>query len=228
MKEKRSVLRRGRQLFSLLWIGICFMNLTGTVFAEPERVVFPPRIERAVEMATKKHPIPAKYVFAMILVENDRFDPYLRSRTRDSGITQINDANLGDFHSAGFEDVYNVEENVEFGTMRLKWAYDKYHDWNKAYMVYNMGEGRAKKLFQKGIYETKYSRKAFSKLANQDNWVLENSALIGRRYQISRMDEMLVKHADEQIQQVSESQYISYVRFLKDGNEKKCYCGVTK
>ena len=95
-------------------------------------------------------------------------------------------------------------------------------------MVYNMGEGRAKKLFQKGIYETKYSRKAFSKLANQDNWVLENSALIGRRYQISRMDEMLVKHADEQIQQVSESQYISYVRFLKDGNEKKCYCVVTK
>lgn len=224
MKEKRSMMRSLRHLFSLFCAMICCAQVSGTTYAESERVVFPPRIERAVEMATKKHPIPAKYVFAMILVENDQFDPYLRSETQDSGITQINDANLGDFRSAGFENVFNVEENVEFGTMRLKWAYDKYQDWHKAFMVYNMGEGRAQKLFEKGIYQTRYSRKAFTKLANQDNWVLENSSLIGRKVKIKRMEEMLLKKTDDKVQQIPDSQNISYVRFLKDGNKKMCYC----
>lgn len=149
-----------------------------------QEVIFPPRIERAVISASEKHDLPAKYIFAMILVENDEFNPYLRSKTRDSGITQINDALLEDFYSAGFEDVYDIEENIEFGTMRLKWAFDKYQNWHQAYMVYNMGEGRAKKLFKQGIYESRYSRKAMRKLSNRDNWILENPSAIGRKYEI--------------------------------------------
>lgn len=189
--------------------------VTQTSFAE--KVVFPPRIERAVVNASKRHDIPAKYIFAMILVENDEFNPYLRSGTQDSGITQINDALLDDFYSAGFEDVYDIEDNVEFGSMRLKWAYEKYQDWHQAYMVYNMGEGRAKKLFRKGIYQSRYSRKAMKKLSKRDGWVLENPSVIGRAHKISILPGLLAKELPK------ESEYEKALREIKDLNVAKIF-----
>lgn len=189
--------------------------LTHTSFAE--KVVFPPRIERAVVNASKRQDIPAKYIFAMILVENDEFDPYLRSVTRDSGITQINDALLDDFHSAGFEDVYDVEDNIEFGSMRLKWAYEKYQDWHQAYMVYNMGEGRAKRLFRRGIYQSRYSRKAMKKLSNKDHWVLEDPSVIGRVYEIRILPGLLAKQLPK------ESEYERALSEIKDLNFAKIF-----
>ena len=162
---------------------LCFTN----VFAEVETpVVIPSEIYETAVFAANKFDVPVENVVAMILVENRNFDVKLRSKTRDSGITQINDANLGDFHSAGFEDVYNVEENVEFGTMRLKWAYDKYHDWNKAYMVYNMGEGRAKKLFRKGTVQSRYSRKCMEYLSINNKWKIRSED--GRLYTLLEYD----------------------------------------
>lgn len=192
---------------------ICMV--TNTSFAE--KVVFPPRIERAVINAAQRHDIPAKYIFAMILVENDEFNPYLRSVTRDSGITQINDALLEDFYSAGFEDVYDIEDNVEFGSMRLKWAYEKYGDWHRTYMVYNMGEGRAKKLFRNGIYKSRYSRKAMKKLSNKDNWVLENPSVIGRVYEVTILPGLLEKQVPK------ESKYEKALREVRELNFVKVF-----
>lgn len=194
MSSKESHFEKFRKKICILLIAVCMCVFLFPTTSLAKEVVFPPRIERAVISASKKHDLPAKYVFAMILVENDEFNPYLRSKTKDSGITQINDALLEDFHSAGFEDVYNVEENVEFGTMRLKWAFDKYQNWHQAYMVYNMGEGRAKKLFKQGIYESKYSRKAMRKLENRDHWVLENPSAIGRKYEVVVLPGLLAEN----------------------------------
>lgn len=156
---------------------LCFTN----VFAEVETpVVIPSEIYETTVFASDKFAVPVENVLAMILVENRNFDTKLRSSTRDSGMCQINDSILRDFKSCGFHDVYNVEENVEFGTMRLKWAYDKYRNWNKAYMVYNLGEGRAKRLFRKGTVQSKYSKKCMEYLKIKKDWKIR--AEDGRLY----------------------------------------------
>lgn len=118
----------------------------------------------------------------MILVENRDFDVRLRSSTRDSGMTQINDSILKDFYDCGFKDVYDLQQNVDFGTMRLMWAYEKYKNWHKTYTVYNMGDGKAKRLFQKGITQSRYSKKCMKYLKMKDSWKVR--AEDGRLYSI--------------------------------------------
>ena len=162
---------------------LCFTN----VFAEVETpVVIPSEIYETAVFAANKFDVPVENVVAMILVENRNFDVKLRSKTRDSGLCQINDSIIKDFYSCGFRDVYDLQENVEFGTMRLKWAFDRYRDWNKAYMVYNMGEGRAKKLFRKGTGQSRYSKKCMEYLKIKKDWKIR--AQDGRLYTLKEYD----------------------------------------
>ncbi len=171
----------------LIAVSILVLLCFKTVSAEVETpVIIPAEIYETAVFASDKFDVPVENVLAMILVENRSFDSNLRSKTRDSGMCQINDSILKDFYSCGFKDVYNVEENVEFGTMRLKWAFDRYRDWNKAYMVYNMGEGRAKKLFRKGMVQSRYSRKCMEYLSINNKWKIRSED--GRLYTMSDYD----------------------------------------
>ncbi|WP_423892844.1 transglycosylase SLT domain-containing protein [Filifactor alocis] len=168
-------------------VSALFLLCFTTVFAEVETpVIIPAEIYETAVFASDKVDVPVENVLAMILVENRNFDVKLRSKTRDSGICQINDSILKDFYSCGFKDVYNLQENIEFGTMRLKWAYDKYRNWNKAYMVYNMGEGRAQKLLRKGTGQSRYSKKCMAYLKIKKDWKIR--AEDGRIYTLPDYD----------------------------------------
>lgn len=156
---------------------LCFTNVSAEVETP---VVIPGEIYETVVFSADRFGVPVENVLAMILVENRNFDIRLRSKTKDSGICQINDSILKDFYSCGFKDVYNLHENIEFGTMRLKWAYDKYRDWHKAYMVYNMGDGRAKRLFRNGTVRSRYSKKCMQYLSIKEKWKIQ--AEDGRLY----------------------------------------------
>lgn len=164
-----------------------FSLSTITVSAETETpVVIPRKIYETAVFSAARFGVPIENVLAMILVENRNFDSRLRSSTRDSGMCQINDGILKDFYSCGFRDVYDLQENIEFGTMRLEWAYDKYRNWNKAYMVYNMGEGRAKRLFRKDTVQSRYSKKCMEYLKIKDKWKIR--AEDGRLYTLLEYD----------------------------------------
>ncbi|MGP1448106.1 MAG: lytic transglycosylase domain-containing protein [Filifactor alocis] len=168
-------------------VSALFLLCFTTVSAEVETpVIIPAEIYEAAVFASDKFDVPVENIVAMILVENRSFDTELRSSTKDSGMCQINDGILKDFYNCGFRNVYDVQENVEFGTMRLKWAYDKYQDWHKAYMVYNMGDGRAKRLFRKGLTQSRYSRKCMEYLKIKDKWKIR--AEDGRLYTLLDYD----------------------------------------
>ncbi len=156
---------------------LCFTNVSAEVETP---VIIPAEIYETAVFAADEFDVPVENVVAMILVENRNFDVKLRSKTRDSGLCQINDSIIKDFYSCGFKDVYNLHENIEFGTMRLNWGYDKYRNWNKAYMVYNMGEGRAKRLFRKGTVQSRYSKKCMEYLKIKDKWKIRSED--GRLY----------------------------------------------
>lgn len=176
------MIKRCLMVVSMIFL-LCFTNVSAEVETP---VVIPGEIYETVVFSADRFGVPVENVLAMILVENRNFDIRLRSKTKDSGICQINDSILKDFYSCGFKDVYNLHENIEFGTMRLKWAYDKYRDWHKAYMVYNMGDGRAKKLFRKGTVHSRYSRKCMEYLSINNKWKIRSED--GRLYTMSDYD----------------------------------------
>ena len=60
-------------------------------------------------------------------------------------------------------DLYNPFENIKVGTNCLKELYEKYGEWHKALMCYNMGESRAKELWSAGKYSTEYSVKILTR-----------------------------------------------------------------
>ena len=55
-------------------------------------------------------------------------------------------------------DLYNPYGNIRVGTNFLREILNEYSDISKALMVYNMGESGAIKQWDKGVFETKYSR----------------------------------------------------------------------
>lgn len=171
----------------LMVVLMMFLLCFTTIFAEVESsVVIPYDVYETVVFSAEKFDVPVENIVAMILVENRSFDSRLRSKTRDSGMCQINDSIIKDFYSCGFTDVYDLQQNVEFGTMRLKWAYDKYRDWHKVYMVYNMGEGRAKRLFRKSTVQSRYSKKCVEYLKIKKDWKIR--AEDGRLYTLPDYD----------------------------------------
>ena len=103
--------------------------------------------------------VPMSLVMAVINVESS-FDPTLVSGTDDYGLMQINACNhewLTEEH--GITDFLDPYQNVYCGILILSEHYNRYEDVNKALMAYNLGATGAKKLWDKGIYETRYTRK---------------------------------------------------------------------
>ena len=63
----------------------------------------------------------------------------------------------------GVTDLYNPIENIKVGTNCLKELYEKYGEWHKALMCYNMGESKARELWSAGKYSTEYSIKILTR-----------------------------------------------------------------
>lgn len=106
--------------------------------------------------------VPMVVVVALIEVES-RFRSNIISDTNDYGLMQINKINHENFSKEyGITDFLNPYENVFCGITMLSRLYDIYHDTDKVLMAYNLGATGAKRLWDKGIYESSYSRKILS------------------------------------------------------------------
>lgn len=97
-------------------------------------------------------------VMAMMKQES-HFNANTVSATGDYGLMQINKCN----HSwlseqLGVNDFLNEEQNIRAGVFVLRKLFEQYTDADMVLMAYNMGEGGAANLWEKGIYSTNYSR----------------------------------------------------------------------
>lgn len=102
--------------------------------------------------------VPVSLVIAMIEHESS-FNPEEVSSTDDYGLMQINTVN----HSSLEEqyktaDLMNPYQNVFCGIKMIGSYISSYGDYNKALMVYNMGEYGAQKAWENGIESTSYSK----------------------------------------------------------------------
>ena len=109
--------------------------------------------------------VPVSLVLSMISTESE-FNPEVVSDTGDYGLMQINKCNhewlKETYDVSDFLDPY---ENVYCGIKIIGQLLDKYGDYHKALMAYNMGEQGAKTLWEQGVVSSSYSREIVSNMA---------------------------------------------------------------
>lgn len=105
------------------------------------------------------------YTLVMGLIEQESsFDSNIISKTNDYGLMQINTINHEWLkESLGITDFLDPYQNTRAGVYILRNLFEKYQDTAKVLMAYNMGETGARKLWDKGIYETGYTQKVMEK-----------------------------------------------------------------
>ena len=117
-------------------------------------------IQRHIFDECQLHGVPYELAMAVMYVETGgTYKTDLRSKTNDSGLFQVNDVHKKWLKESGINDLYNPYQNSSAGIWILKDALSKGDNIHTSLMVYNMGHGGARKLWKKGIYSSKYSRK---------------------------------------------------------------------
>lgn len=101
---------------------------------------------------------------AMAMIEHEsRFNSEIVSATDDYGLMQINQVNhewLEEKYRT--TDMLNPYQNVFCGISIIGKYIEKYKDFDKALMAYNMGDYGAQKAWENGITSTDYSEKILS------------------------------------------------------------------
>ena len=121
--------------------------------------------DRIIELC-KEADIDPRMVFAIIHHES-RFDPSVVSKTNDYGLMQINRGNHGWLSKElGITNLLDPIQNVEAGIYILSLLVPKYDNIHKVLMCYAAGENGAKKKFNRGIYETNFSRTIIADMEN--------------------------------------------------------------
>lgn len=100
------------------------------------------------------------FTFTMALMQHESgFQADVISATDDYGLMQINSCNHDYLkETIGVSDFLDPYSNIRSGMFILRKLFEKYETPEKVLMAYNMGEGGASKLWERGIYETNYSK----------------------------------------------------------------------
>lgn len=107
------------------------------------------------------------FQFIMAVIEHEsNYQTDVISSTNDYGLMQINKCNHEWLSEAlGITDFLDPYQNVQAGIYKFHLLFEKYgDDTAKVLMAYNMGENGAKKLWDRGIVESKYSRAIMGKV----------------------------------------------------------------
>lgn len=115
------------------------------------------------------------YAFVMGLIEAEStYQVNVVSSTNDYGLMQINTVNHEWLkEKLGVTDFLDPYQNTRSGIYILRNLFEKYEDPEKVLMAYNMGETGAKRLWDKGIYETDYTNKVIKNIMKIKNYINE-------------------------------------------------------
>ncbi|WP_242986500.1 transglycosylase SLT domain-containing protein [Vallitalea guaymasensis] len=117
------------------------------------------------------------FTFVMGLIQTEStFNSDIVSSTNDYGLMQINTINHEWLkEKLGITDFLDPYQNTRSGIYILRNLFEKYEDPEKVLMAYNLGETGAKKLWNKGIYETDYTKKVLNNIEQFKNYINERN-----------------------------------------------------
>ena len=113
----------------------------------PNAFTYPTKYEEYVIKYSNEFEIDPRYIYAVINTES-HFDPDATSDVGARGLMQLmEDAydwvkfRLDDTREHTYDDMYDPELNIEYGTYMLKYLYDKYNSYELAAAAYHGGMG---------------------------------------------------------------------------------------
>lgn len=116
-----------------------------------------------------------EFSFVMALIEHESsFLVDVVSNTNDHGLMQINSINhtwLSE--NLGISDFLDPYQNIKSGIFILSQLFEKYEDPSRVLMAYNMGERGARRLWEKGIFESDYSNSIMEQAAEYQKQLSE-------------------------------------------------------
>ena len=142
--------------------GITFDYELGSEF-EPLECALPVELQEFTYYLCEAYYIDFEFAMALMYTESS-FRADVVSGTNDYGLMQINKCNHEELSSAlGITDFNEPYQNIRAGLYILRRLFEKYDEPALVCMAYNMGEYGASTLWDKGVYETSYSRKVLAK-----------------------------------------------------------------
>lgn len=122
-----------------------------------------------IQMCSEKN-IPIPLVLAVIETESSFKSDAISPDGKDYGLMQINKINHNYFSDKhNISDFLDPFQNIFCGVTMLSDLYSRYKSVDKTLMAYNMGATGAKKLWDKGIYSTRYTEKVKGKMTKYEN-----------------------------------------------------------
>jgi len=120
------------------------------------------QLTRHLENECEKYNVPIDFALA-IMWEESRMNLDLVDGN-DVGVMQINKMAVNWLKENGFKDIdrYDYYKNITYGVAIIAGKISSFGDLHMSLMAYNCGNGGAKNLWNKGIYESKYSRKVIN------------------------------------------------------------------
>ena len=128
----------------------------------PKNFTYPTKYEEYVVKYSNKFDIDARFVYAIINTES-HFDPNATSNVGARGLMQLMEEaynwvkfRLGDTRKHTFDDMYDPELNIEYGTYMLKFLYDRYDgSYELTAAAYHGGMGAVDSWIEKGTINPK-------------------------------------------------------------------------
>ena len=158
-KPKKETLIYGRRADGILFDGDMSVSYEGedTLFT-PLDVPLDPDVQEFIYYLSKGYNIDFTFVMAIIQQESG-YQTDAVSNTDDYGLMQINKVNHGYItETLGVTNYLDPYENVRAGMFILRKLFEKYETPEKVLMAYNLGESGAKALWDKGVFDTNYSK----------------------------------------------------------------------
>ena len=142
--------------------GITFDYELGSEF-EPLECALPVELQEFTYYLCEAYYIDCEFAMGLMYTESS-FRTDVVSGTSDYGLMQINKCNHAELTKAlGITDFTEPYQNIRAGLYILRRLFEKYDEPALVCMAYNMGEYGASTLWDKGVYETTYSKKVLAK-----------------------------------------------------------------
>ena len=146
----------------------------GTAKFVPLDVPMNKELQQFVWILSYAYNVDFPLVMAVINQESS-FRTDVVSDSDDHGLMQINKVNHEWLNETlKVSDFLNPYQNVRAGIFILGKLVQKYEEPSKALMAYNLGETGAKRLWEKGIFETNYTKAILAKAADYEKQVKQN------------------------------------------------------
>ncbi len=153
----RKAIKRLFTVAALLIIAAFVAFLVPKVMRE---YIYPMKYSGYVSESAKKNNFDEYMVYAVIKTESG-FNPEAESDVGARGLMQLmNDAyewvkyRMNDERDITYDDMFNPQYNIEYGTYMLSILYDEYGDYETALAAYHSGRGQVNKWLENPEYSS--------------------------------------------------------------------------